>query len=223
MKVGTDGILLGAWAQADHPVRGLDIGCGTGLIALMLAQRFPATQIDAVEIDPQACDQANGNFRDSPWHDRLTLHCTCIRKLSTDPALQHQFSMIVSNPPWFSDSLKSQNPRRNLARHEDALRQADLIDVVRKLLSADGAFSVVLPASDGGSFLKQASGVGLHCTRRCAVHPRSDKPAKRLLMEFRRCSTELPTVDQSLVVETEQRHEYTAEFRQLTKDFYLRF
>lgn len=223
MKVGTDGILLGAWATAIAPCRILDVGSGTGLIALMLAQRFPEAIVDAVEIDDSAAEQARENFLASPWSDRLNAIAGCIQEFSTDPDLAGKYSLIVSNPPWFRDSLRSGEPARDTARHMDALSSEDLLATVLRLLMEDGRFATILPTDEGLRLLQRASMAGLHCCRRCDVYPKAELPLKRLLLEFSRRDSHDPVISERLVVETAQRHNYTPGFTALTSEFYLRF
>lgn len=219
MKVGTDGILLGAWASANAPNRILDIGTGTGLIALMLAQRFPEAMIDAIEINSAACEQATDNFEASPWNDRVT----AIHAPAQNFESQHQYSLITCNPPWFSKSLKSDAPSRNTARHDDSLKPADLLDVVKRLLHSAGTYCTILPVNEGQQFIQQANAAGLHCRRCCEVRPNPGSTPKRLLLEFGYGLPESDLQSSSIVIETERRHEYTPEYKTLTKDFYLRF
>lgn len=223
MKVGTDGVLLGAWCgSCDNTIassRILDIGTGTGVIALMLAQRNPHAGIDAIEIDRAACEQAAENFAASPWSRRLRAIPDCVRNHHTD--LKYQ--LIVSNPPWFSDSLKSPSFARNTARHDDTLNAIDLLVSVDRLLSADGRFSAVLPSVSRQRFLENAAQFGLYCVRHCEVQPNADKLPARCLLEFSRTPPASQLVPETLIVETATRHDYTPAFRDLTRDFYLRF
>lgn len=219
MKVGTDGILLGAWATAETPSRILDIGTGTGLVALMLAQRFPAAMIDAVEANSDACGQAAGNFQVSPWADRLTAVYCRIQEFESAAT----YSLIVSNPPWFHDSMKPDDQARDTARHTDSMSPADLISAVARLMANDGVFTTILPVVEGQSFLGLAAQSGFHCHRCCEVLPLANVPAKRLLLEFTRQSPKPFISNERLIVETNQRHYYTPEFMQLTIEFYLRF
>ena len=173
MKVGTDGILLGAWATAETPSRILDIGTGTGVVALMLAQRFPAAMIDAVEANSDACGQAAGNFQVSPWADRLTAVYCRIQEFESAAT----YSLIVSNPPWFHDSMKPDDQARDTARHTDSMSPADLISAVARLMANDGVFTTILPVVEGQSFLGLAAQSGFHCHRCCEVLPLANVPA----------------------------------------------
>ena len=223
MKVGTDGILLGAWCQACRGDAGscriLDIGTGTGLVALMLAQRNPNTTIDAIEIDDAACTQAAENFRESPWGERLNALHGCVRDYCSDT----RYTLIASNPPWFSDSLMSASASRNVARHDDGLNKIDLLAAVNRLLAGDGRFCTVLPTAAGLEFIRLAGASGISCIRCCEVRATPDKAPGRLLLEFGRTALVGSPESECLTVETGARHDYTAGFRQLTHEFYLRF
>ncbi len=223
MKVGTDGILLGAWCgPCDSTIastRILDIGTGTGLIALMLAQRNLCATIDAIEIDRAACEQAAENFAAAPWSGRLTAIPGCVR----DYRAELQYELIVSNPPWFSDSLKSPSTNRNTARHDDTLNANDLLEAVHRLLTANGRFCTVLPMLSGQKFIVSAAFAGLHCVRHCQVQPNAGNLPARCLLEFSRTAPVGRLVPETLIVETATRHDYTPAFRDLTRDFYLRF
>lgn len=223
MKVGTDGILLGAWCSpADKTrtsIRILDIGTGTGLIALMLAQRNPHAIIDAVEIDQAACEQAADNFAESPWSTRLQAMPGCVANLRVDL----KYDLIVSNPPWFRDSLKSPSVTRNTARHDDTLHAIDLLTSVDRLLEADGRFFTVLPNVSAQRFMEGAAQSGLHCVRHCQVQPNKEKLPARCLLEFSKTAPASQPVPETLIVENATRHDYTQDFRELTREFYLRF
>ncbi len=223
MKVGTDGILLGAWCRESsdetEPRRILDIGTGTGLVALMLAQQFPHAIIDAIEIDDGAYEQAAENFHASAWSERLhAIHGCVLHYVSENP-----YTLITSNPPWFSDSLKSASAGRNVARHDDRLNRIDLLAAVNRLLASDGRFCTILPAPAGQEFIRRAECSGLYCRRSCDIRPTPDKALSRLLLEFGRTAQVGAPVQESLTVETATRHVYTAEFCKLTREFYLKF
>jgi tRNA1Val (adenine37-N6)-methyltransferase len=223
MKIGTDGILLGAWAQAEQPERILDIGTGTGLIALMMAQRFQNAIIDALEIEPNAAEQAERNFSTSPWPKRLTLHHQSIQSFAASGLPDNAYSLIVSNPPWFVDSLKSDKTSRNLARHTDSLTHDELLNSVRLLLHSSGRFAVVLPFSDSASFIHLAHERSLYCRRQCHVRSKPGLSPHRVLLEFETVPAESPVIPHELTIENEQHHDYTESFRELARDFYLRF
>ena len=223
MKIGTDGILLGTWAQAEQPQRILDIGTGTGLIALMMAQRFPNAIVDAVETERNAAEQAARNFSASPWSERLNLHHQSIQSFAASNVPDNAYSLIVSNPPWFVDSLKSNESSRKLARHTDSLSHDELLQSVRLRLHSSGRVAVVLPFSDATSFIHSAITRNLFCRRQCLVRSKPGLSPHRVLLEFETGPAESPVIPQELIVENERHHDYTETFRELTRDFYLRF
>lgn len=216
MKVGTDSIMLGAWVLFESPKSVLDIGTGSGVIALMMAQRFPDASITAVEIVPEAVSQAQQNFDDSPWSERLRMVEADICKLQKLEA----FDLIVTNPPYFEDGKLPQDEGRRTARHTGSLSHGQLVDCVDRLLSDDGQFAVVLPAESQLRFRQICEQVGLHCSGLCLVRPGPGAVAKRVLMQFGRSVVENGP-SESLVVEL-SRHKYSLEFKQLTTDFYLK-
>lgn len=222
MKVGTDGVLLGAWVRVDEAGRLLDIGCGTGLIALMCAQRNPELRIEAIDLDAESCTQACENVHRSPWSDRIAVHHTSLQRYTPE----HRFSHIVSNPPYFINSLPAPDATRNRARHTTTLTQEALLEGSLRLLEPAGRLSVILPELEGMRFCDLALDAGLWLTRRTKVYPKPEAPLRRLMMEFQRPSGDLPLPtpdEESLTIETTSRHEYTAQYRHLTADFYLKF
>ena len=216
MKVGTDGVLLGTWSKAANG-NTLDIGTGTGLIALMLAQRTKIALIDAIEIDVAASKEAQENFNTSNWNDRLTIFNEAIQNY----APQKKYNSIVSNPPFFIGATKAPETNRNTARHTDNLSFAELINAVKSLLADDGTFSLILPINEAKQFIQLAFEAQLYLNRKCIVKPNPTKAAKRVLMEF--SFNETTILQEKLTIETEKRHVYTEEYISLTKDFYLKF
>ena len=267
MKVGTDGVLLGAWCPLpltatpsplhpthdnDTPYTVLDIGTGSGLIALMLAQRLlptiPRLTIDAIDIDADAVAQAQYNFEQSPWSALLHAHHSTLQEWS--PSLQRSdlqvkrssseanfkrsnlYSLIVSNPPYFQDSLKNPNAQRATARHTDTLSYAELIAHSARLLQEDGILALVLPIEAEQEILTLATDHGLHPTHITYVHSKPGKPAKRLLIALSPISntqypitnseasnTQYPIAD-TMYIESENAPR-SDEYKELTKDFYL--
>lgn len=239
-KVGTDGVLLGAWsALQENPNSILDIGTGTGVIALMLAQRSTAHTIDALELDDSAYEQATENFEASPWGDRLFCYHAHVYEFATE--IEEQYDLIVSNPPFYEESslpkasLKedenSMSNARKKARFEDAMPFEILLGAVQNLLSEEGRFNIILPFKREKEFVQLAARGGLLPTRITRVKGTPTSQAKRSLLEFCRfdyvqeCFREsktnpTPTI-QTLVIEKE-RHHYTSEYIALTKDFYLK-
>ncbi|SMO69172.1 tRNA1Val (adenine37-N6)-methyltransferase [Saccharicrinis carchari] len=217
MKIGTDGVLLGAWASVNKVQSVLDIGTGTGLIALMLAQRTTDALIHAVELDHAAQSEAAFNFKASPWNNRLNaIHAdfkTCHWTSSYD--------LIVSNPPFFKHSLKNPCDKKSIARHTDSLSYDQLIRGAVKLLSNTGRFCVVLPASERNNFKKIAAQDQLYLNKVLYIKPTPSKPPKRVLMEF---SFENKLgIENEMIIEEFGRHGYSDDYKQLTKDFYLGF
>lgn len=216
MKVGTDGVLLGAWTTMPAAVsRILDIGTGTGLIALMAAQRAPAATVDAVEIEEEAASQAADNIAESPWSDRVRVHTVAIQKFEPE----YRYGVIVSNPPYFSRSLKNESLKKSIARHNDALPLCDLAASVSRLLEDDGIFAAILPYEEAAVLIAEAAGHGLYLHRRLDVHGRRGKPVKRVLMEFRR-QPAFRLVSERMHLENEDNTRSKA-YSELTADFYL--
>ena len=215
MKVGTDGVLLGAWTDVSDAQSILDIGTGTGLIALMLAQRSSAA-IYGIEIDENATAQAVENVNNSPWSERIKIETVSLQTFVKNTNCR--FDLIVSNPPYFNKSLKNPNAQRSVARHMDSLSQKDLITAACALLSVVGRLSVILPTAEGLEFILQAKEFGLYCSKKTRVIPRIGALEKRLLLEFSRIKDVCK--EDYLLIEKE-RHDYSDEFRSLTKEYYL--
>ena len=228
MKIGTDGVLLGAWTPIrNNPFSILDIGTGTGIIALMLAQRSSAQQIDALEIDEEAYEQATNNFENSPWNDRLfCFHAGLdefVEEPEDDPSdseLAQQYDIIVSNPPFYTEDYKSDNEQRDLARFADAMPFEDLIEAANLLLSENGIFSVIIPFKEESTFLALAKDFELYPIKMTRVKGTPTSEMKRSLLAFSRNETPNFPIDE-LIIET-ARHIYTPEYIALTKDFYLK-
>ncbi|MGJ8665661.1 MAG: tRNA1(Val) (adenine(37)-N6)-methyltransferase [Patiriisocius sp.] len=223
MKIGTDGVLLGAWTSIEHePQSILDIGAGTGIIALQLAQRSLAQTIDAIEIDSDAFEECTENFENSPWADRLFCYHAAVQEFTQEIAEEQDFEgydIIVSNPPFYTDSFKPDDASRNIARFEDALPFQHLLVCVSHLLSHEGVFSVILPTKEEVSFIELAETVGLFPQRICHVKGSPTSEIKRSLMEFTFQKREIEF--QSLTIEKE-RHNYTEDYIALVQDFYLK-
>jgi len=217
MKVGTDGVLLGAWADISGASRILDIGAGTGLIAIMLAQRNANAVVHAVEIDETACTQAVENMANSPFSDRLTSFPISIQDYSFK---QEKYDLIVSNPPFFSGGTLSNNSDRDTVRHTVKLPHGALLLSVQRLLTEKGKFAVILPFIEGLRFEEMAATYNLYCTRKTEVKPKAEKPVERLLLEFEKVKKE-PVIDQ-LVIQKEARNDWTDDYINLTGDFYLK-
>ena len=218
MKIGTDSVLLGAWAALDaNPYSILDIGAGTGVLALMLAQRSGSELIDAIEIDDDAYEQCVDNFESSPWADRLFCYHASLEEFVNE--IDDTYDLIISNPPFYSDTYKSDNVQRDLARFVDAMPFRELIESVSKLLSPQGQFSVIIPFSEENNFIVLASKEQLFPNRILRVKGAPHSEIKRSLIEFSFQETSIN--HRELIIET-SRHEYTEDYIALTKDFYLK-
>ena len=219
MKVGTDGVLLGAWALTNHnPNSILDIGAGTGLIALMLAQRTSAQQIDALEIDEDAYEQATDNFENSPWSDRLFCYHAGLDEFIEEP--EDEYDLIVCNPPFYSEDYKTDNEQRDLARFSDAMPFEQLIEAADLLLSENGIFSLIIPFKEEEKFIALAHEFELYPIKITRVKGTPTSETKRSLLAFSRNKQNDSLIDE-LIIET-ARHIYTEEYIALTKDFYLK-
>ena len=221
MKVGTDGTLLGAWASGG--IRVLDIGTGTGLIVLMMAQRYPEAMLTAVDIDPAAVAQAQENVTASPFANRISVLQADARILRVEPSTAANallpFDAIVCNPPFFARSLTSPNPQRTVARHTTMLTFADLMSAAVRLLAADGELSVVIPDESRSAFMAEASLAGLFLSRQCSVRTTPHKQPRRWLLAFRRHSVD--SVDMSNGIIEDAPGQRSAWYTALTSDFYL--
>lgn len=217
MKVGLDGVLLGVWANVESCDSMLDIGTGTGLIALMLAQRSRAT-VDAIDIDGDAILQAKENVENSPWRDRIHTQKISLQELTT--ICPKQYDLIVSNPPYFVNSTKTPLENRTAARHTDSVSHEELIQHAKLLLKPTGRLCIILPLSEGFQCIEYGSKTGLYCNKQVTVYPKPNALAKRLLLEF----SLFPTLKTSseLTIEAEERHHYSQDFSTLAKDFYLK-
>jgi tRNA1Val (adenine37-N6)-methyltransferase len=219
MKIGTDGVLLGAWTPLDNnPKSILDIGTGTGIIALMLAQRSQASQIDALEIDEDAYEQSTDNFENSPWNDRLYCFHAGLDEFVEEP--EDEYDLIVSNPPFYTEDFKTDNEARDLARFADAMPFEDLIEAADLLLSENGIFSVIIPFKEEASFIALAEEYELYPIKITRVKGTPTTEIKRSLLAFKRFELPVLLADE-LIIET-ARHQNTPEYIELTKDFYLK-
>lgn len=218
MKVGTDAVLLGAWVNVTNAKTILDIGTGTGIISLMLAQKSDAL-IDAIDLDLNAYMQARENIRCCKWSDRIQAHHVSLQQYALNA--KHKYDLIVSNPPYFVDSSKALEESRTNARHTDQLSFSDLLNGVLKLLSSAGKFYVILPTKESQLFREMAEEQKLYLTKLTRVITRTDKPEKRLLMKFECVQVQLQ--EDSITIEQDERHIYTEQYKELTKDYYMAF
>lgn len=217
MKVGTDGVLLGAWAEISGAEKILDIGTGTGLIAIMAAQRSESSKIHGVEIDQNACEQAAENAKNCPWKERIEIFKDSIQDFSKTSF--ESYDLILSNPPFFSGGTFSDNQDRNSVRHTVKLPHGDLLASARKLLSKNGKFCVILPYLEGLRFEEMAKQYSFFCTKILEVKPLENKSIERLLLQFER--SEKPQVKEELIIQNQGRNNWTEDYIKLTGDFYL--
>jgi tRNA1Val (adenine37-N6)-methyltransferase len=223
MKVGTDSVLLGAWTDTKDVKRILDIGTGTGLLALMMAQRSDAV-ITGIDIDPAAVEQAGENALISPWSSRLQFKSISfqeyVKKLKQEQLFQ-PFDLLISNPPFHPEDIKPGSHQRRLARHSDELSVQEILSMGSEILAPHGRIALVIPAKIYRQILDCATKAGLNSIRSLIVRPTSPKPVHRYLLEFGfGTRTDDP---QELIIEMNERHEYSPEYREMTKDFYLAF
>ena len=218
MKVGTDAVLLGAWSALDHmPNTILDIGSGTGILALIMAQRSTAELIDALEIDADAYEQCVHNFETSDWGDRLFCYHASLDEFVGE--IEDTYDLIISNPPFYTDHFKSRNEARNKARFEDALPFEELLTSVSKLLSVTGQLNVIIPFSEEINFISLAKNVDLYPIRILRVRGLEESPVKRSLISFTFQENKIEVSELTIEI---TRHHYTLEYINLTKDFYLK-
>lgn len=218
MKVGTDAVLLGAWINPRRSKSILDIGTGSGIIALMMAQKSDA-KIEAIDIDFDSIQEANTNFNNSSWSNNLN----AIHISLSDFAKQtnKKYDLILSNPPYYENSLKSALDKKNLSKHSTTLPHVELLSGVKKLLSNNGRFSVILPYGLMNSFINTSLIEGLFCNKKFIIYPTPKKPANRILMEF---SLNRPSHlnEDELIIRNDLRN-FTEEYKIFTRDFYLDF
>lgn len=219
MKVGTDGVLLGAWVALGQARRILDIGCGSGLIALMLAQRAASeATIDAVELDSEAAAQARENVLESPWPQKINVHNQDIHHFAQQHS--HCYDLIVSNPPYFAPSVACRDLARTNARYTETLTHEALLDCAERLIAENGHFCVVLPHDIGKAFEVNAHQRGWHTARRLNIRDRADTLQHRMLLAL----TRRPVVKEEAELAIKQEDgSYTADFRRLITDFYLNY
>jgi tRNA1Val (adenine37-N6)-methyltransferase len=216
MKIGTDGVLLGAWVSLENnPESILDIGAGTGILSLQLAQRCLAETLEAIEIDEDAFEQCVVNFENSPWGDRLFCFHASAQEFAAE--MEEEYDLIISNPPFYSDEYKSGDSKRNTARFTDTLPFKDLAIFAYQFLSEKGIFALILPRKEEENFIALASEVGLFPKRICRVRGNPTSEVKRSLMEFTFEKSEI--IKEELTIEI-SRHVYTEAYKNLVKDFY---
>lgn len=218
MKVGTDAVLLGAWADATHAANILDVGTGTGLIAIMLAQRSSA-KIVGIEIEKYAAREAGFNTQNSPWSKRVSIKNVSFQKFAETNI--STFDLIVSNPPFFINNTKTQNPNRTIARHNDLLPLSDLVNSSAILLESSGKLAIILPVFEAEKFIRLAKNKGFYLTRLTEVKSNQQKNTHRYLMEFSKKNSDFKK--DILTIYNEKGSDYSVLYKKLTRDFYLNF
>jgi len=216
-KVGTDGVLLGACADVNGVKRILDIGTGTGLVAVMLAQRCDA-EIVAIEPDYESYVQAVGNAKETTWSNRIKVINTDFQSYR---AGNEKFDLIVTNPPYFSESLKNPDPGKSTARHNDKLSSLEILEGVTRLLADDGHLQMILPYIEGNVFIAEAQQFELFCNSILKIRPLPKTGIRRLIMGFSKKRSRV--TEKFLTIESGKRYEFTEEYKNLTRDFYLKF
>ncbi|HCY42022.1 MAG TPA: tRNA (adenosine(37)-N6)-methyltransferase TrmM [Prolixibacteraceae bacterium] len=219
MKVGMDGVLLGAWTDPSGAERILDIGTGTGLIVLMMAQKNASAQIDAIEVDPEALQEATVNIQQSAWSDRINAKLCSFQDFAAQT--DQNYDLIVSNPPFFTNGVKAPIETRAQARHAETLPLDVLISGAANMLSENGRIALVLPIESLQEIENLAQSNSLFISRLCRVKPNPQKPVFRILIEL--TNSECIFQEGNLIIEFEKHHDYTLEYKELTKDFYLKF
>lgn len=216
MKVGTDAVLLGAWTNVASAKTILEVGTGSGVISLILAQRtIPSVKIHAIEIEQDDAEQAEENIRQSPWSEKIKIHHQAFQSFFS----ANVFDLIVSNPPYFVNSQLPPSGKRSQARHTNSLSYAELIKGAIQLLGPSGRLAVVLPTEEGKYFQSLARENNFHVTRQLAFFSRQGKPQERWLIEFSLRATEL--ISETLILHG-KGEEWSDDYKKLTKDFYLR-
>lgn len=230
MKIGTDGVLLGAWASLQSSEKALnivDVGSGSGVVALMLAQRFIASKVTAVELEPHAVEQARENFENSPFDSRMECVEASFQNWAAESDNQSSFDLVVSNPPFFNGKPKSPFHARNLARHDDYLNISDLFEGAEKVLRPKGVFGLVWPVEREADLMAAAKMRKFHVIRKCLIRPTPQHNPVRFLVEFKQDisgNLEVPSlILTDIVLETgegEGRH-FTSQHNELMKAFFL--
>jgi tRNA1Val (adenine37-N6)-methyltransferase len=215
-KVGTDGVLLGACAGLLGSENILEIGSGTGVVSIMLAQRCDA-MITTIEPDYDSFMQTTWNVARCKWHDRIRVEHIDFQNFSSTV----KFDLIITNPPYFADSLKNPDARKAVTRHNDSLTSAEILEGVLKFMKEDGCLQLIMPFAEGNVFIAEAAGYGLYCNNILKIKPLPSGEIRRLILTFSK--TQKKTVEKFLTIENGARHEFTEEYKNLTKEFYLKF
>ena len=218
MKIGTDGILIGAWVNISKKFKALDIGSGTGIISIMLCQRNLNLELDSIELSPSAIMDAEINIENCDWKKRIKLFHQDLKDFYPDS----NYDLIVSNPPYFKESLQSSNPERSKARHQNDLKLEDILKFSKKNLTKDGSLNIILPFEQKKEAKEFAKKYSLNSIRECAVYPKPDKAPHRILIEFSKNENK-QIIKESLVIEKAGRHNYSEDYKKLTREFYTIF
>lgn len=219
MKVGTDGVLLGAWANGADANNILDIGSGSGLIALMMAQRFQRAKIDAIEIEEEAYEQSLVNFLNAPFNKNIQgFHASLQEWLRFT---NRQYDLMICNPPYFYKGFPVENEKRKLARNAEYLQPEVLINTFINRSTKNGILSLILPVEEGEKFILNGTAANIYCIRKTIVYSKPDRLPIRMLLEFSKLNSEIIITE--LIIENEGQHNYTEAYKALTKDFYLKF
>lgn len=218
MKVGTDAVLLGAWVNPKNAKSILDIGCGSGIIALMMAQKTD-TKITAIDIDLDSIEEAKKNFKNSPWGKNLTAIQSSLADFIKKS--MKKYNLILSNPPYFNNSLKSSSDKKNLSKHTTTLNHEELLSGVKKLISPNGTFVVIIPYDQMDYYTNNALIKGLYCTKKLIIFPTPQKPANRIILEFSPNKARHAEED-NLTIRDESGN-FSQQYKILTRDYYLNF
>ena len=219
MKIGTDAVLLGAWVPCENETHRLDIGTGCGILAIMMAQRNDRVPIDAVEIDKNASLLAEQNFKLSPWGEQLSLYHASIQDFLLNTS--HKYSLILSNPPFFTDSLKAPDMARTLARHNHAMPVRELLEITSKLLTETGKAAFIIPFDAYSNWISQASDFSLYPALAAIVKSSAKHAAHRMMVVFTRKKSREPINNEIIIYSS--TNIYTSQYRDLTKEFYVNF
>lgn len=217
MKIGTDAVLLGAWAHHQDPKHILDIGTGSGVIALMMAQRYPGAQVTGIDLDPASVDLAHQNFKNSPFNDQLYAVLSPLQAFKGEGRF---YDLIVSNPPFFTGGAITEHGGRAVMRHTTKLSHNELLRAVRSLLSPKGVFAVILPLLEGLRLIELAGLYHLHADQQVQVRSLADKKVERLLIRFRLEPAKLEQKE-LIIQNSTANHDYTPDYIDLTHAFYL--
>jgi len=218
MKIGTDGILIGAWVNISKKFKALDIGSGTGIISIMLCQRNLNLELDSIELSPSAIMDSKINIENCNWSNRIKLFHQDLKDFHPDS----NYDLIVSNPPYFKESLQPYNSERSKARHQNNLKLEDILKFSNQNLSKDGSLNIILPFEQKSEAKEFAKKYGLNSIRECAVHPKPNKDPHRILIEFSNTENK-QVMKESLVIEENGRHNYSEDYKKLTREFYTIF